>query len=795
MTEHTGWLLDIYPDPQGGLAVWLLADDGARLRLRQDFPVTFYAAGPAPRLRALWRFLHSQPEAPRLSRQERRDLFQDGLVPVLAVQTPQPIQQPGLFARARRAFPDLTYYDADLPAALRHAARYGTFPLGRCRAACDAAGIVGEIEALDSPWEVDPEPAPLRILSIDADCDPRRSQPQALLLRYGRASCRLALEPARPLLVNLAAVLRSYDPDLILAGRGDSWLLPYLLRLAGRLGVPLPLNRHPEMGQARRPERTYYAYGQVIYRGPQVMLFGRWHIDVLNAVMFHDYGLQGVLEQARVTSLPVQTAARVSPGTGISAMQIRTALQQGVLVPWHKQQAEQPKSVLELLRADQGGLVYQPITGLHRDVAEVDFISMYPSIMVHFNISPETVDPARPGARRIPELGLEIDQEQPGLIPETLRPLLEKRIALKTRLQSMPAWDPRRRLYQEQAAAHKWLLVTCFGYLGYKNARFGRIEAHEAVTAYGRELLLRAKEAAEDLGFTVLHLYVDGLWVQRPGSRAAADFQPLLDEIARRTGLPIALDGVYRWVAFLPSRVNPAVPVANRYFGLFQDGSFKLRGIEARRRDTPPFLAQMQQEILALLAQAGSAEELPGRLPAVTDLLQRRLAELRAGRIPLEKLVVTQRLSRELGEYRAPSPVARAARQLQAAGKAVRPGMYVPLLFLRGAPGVHAWEQSGLPPASALDVDYYSRLLLRAASTLLGPLGVSQARLRDWLFSNAAYGAPPGRLPAQGALVGLTGEAVLRGGRAVGPAADAPGLGPYLGAEVAGIGRYDAGGA
>ena len=49
------------------------------------------------------------------------------------------------------------------------------------------------------------------------------------------------------------------------------------------------------------------------------------------------------------------------------------------------------------------------------------------------------------------------------------------------------------------ASAEKWLLVTCFGYLGYKNARFGRIEAHEAVTAYGREALLRAKEAAEDM--------------------------------------------------------------------------------------------------------------------------------------------------------------------------------------------------------------------------------------------------------------------------------------------------------
>ena len=47
MIERTGWLLDLYEDPLGGLALWFLDDDGARRRLRQRFPVTFYASGPA----------------------------------------------------------------------------------------------------------------------------------------------------------------------------------------------------------------------------------------------------------------------------------------------------------------------------------------------------------------------------------------------------------------------------------------------------------------------------------------------------------------------------------------------------------------------------------------------------------------------------------------------------------------------------------------------------------------------------------------------------------------------------
>jgi hypothetical protein len=37
MAEHLGWLLDVYADPQDGLVLWLLCEDGARRRLRQPF--------------------------------------------------------------------------------------------------------------------------------------------------------------------------------------------------------------------------------------------------------------------------------------------------------------------------------------------------------------------------------------------------------------------------------------------------------------------------------------------------------------------------------------------------------------------------------------------------------------------------------------------------------------------------------------------------------------------------------------------------------------------------------------
>jgi DNA polymerase-2 len=152
MPDLTGWLLDVYDEPGGGAVLWLLGDDGVRRRLRQDFPVTFYAAGPPVRLHQLWQYLRESGVSLRLSRTERRDLFQSQPLTVLSVEVEHPADQPPLFRQLARLFPELTYYDTDLPLALRFAAQHGTFPLSRCRVRSDEAGRVHKLSVIDSPW-------------------------------------------------------------------------------------------------------------------------------------------------------------------------------------------------------------------------------------------------------------------------------------------------------------------------------------------------------------------------------------------------------------------------------------------------------------------------------------------------------------------------------------------------------------------------------------------------------------------------------------------------------------------
>ena len=687
MDEHTGWLLDVYASIGGGLVLWLLADTGERLRLWMDFPVTFYAAGEFELLRHAWRFL--QDKRVKLDRVRRQDLF-TGDLDVLAITVPNPVEVPRTFYTLSNQFPSLDYYDADIPITLRFISQTGVHLLGRCRIAHENE-IVSDIRNLDSPWDLEPVPLPLRTLYLSPDTDPAIRSPGWLHIRYERTSYALNLEPVRPLVIHLQGILRRFDPDLIISDYGDTWLFPWLRKVWPDFNP----NRDTSRETLVRKADSYFAYGQVIYRGTQTHLFGRWHVDRKNALLFGEVGLEGVLELARVSGIGVQEAARKSPGAGITAMQMLTALRSDVLVPVVKQQAEKRKSLEELIRVDKGGLIYQPIVGIHQYVAQIDFASMYPSIMVNYNISPETK-----GA----------DDERDGLVPRTLRSLVEKRLKLKNILLELDPRDCRVKVLKERTSALKWLLVVCFGYLGYKNARFGRIEAHEAVTAISREVMMQAKEVAEAMGFTVLHMYVDSLFVQKDGLQKQEDFRPLLEAVHVQTGIPITLEGVYKWLVFPPSKVDKRVPVPNRYFGAFLNGEVKARGIALRQHDTCFFVSKTQQEILKILACGERPAEM---LPAARAFVQRQLRRLEEGQVPLPDLLIAKKLSRELKDYKVPGPAAQAARQIQERGGDVRAGLRVRFWFVHG--GVKVREVK----AQEIAVKKYRRLLTLAVDEVL----------------------------------------------------------------------------
>lgn len=765
MTTLFGWLFDVYPAGDG-MTVWLLDPEGQSHQLHDTFTPSFYASGPHEQLRSLCLWMRARRAPVTFKRSEGTDLFLDRPIEVLEIVLQVPGQLRRLFRQVADAFPDLTYYNADIGLEQRYVLQRGTFPLAYCSLEVED-GHIQQLQNLDSPWDLDYALPPLRIMALRLAGDmqdPGRGHRNDLLVEIEGQVTRLPRRRSRQLVLGVRYLLEQYDPDVLISTYGDNYILPRLMELARHYGIPLPLNRDPHQRVQHKSASSYFSYGRVVFRNEQHLLYGRWHLDAQNSFLANDYGIDGILEIARLSGLPPQTVARVSTGTGISAMQVATALRRGVLVPWQKRQPEDLKTGTDLLAADKGGLVYTPIAGLHEHVAELDFTAMYPSIMVHFNVSPETVGSKCCPGERIPELGTHICRHRQGLVPETLAPLLEKRGRYKSLIRELPEDDPRVEAYKRRYSAHKWLLVTCFGYLGYKNARFGRIEAHEAVNAYGREVLLQTKEIVEAQGFRVLHLYVDGLWIHKPDALGRPDYEALLETIRARTGLQIGLEGVYRWLAFLPSRTEPRVAVANRYFGAFEDRSIKVRGIEARRRDTPEFIKQTQLQMLDILAQGRDAAGFRALLPQAMQFAYQKLQTLRAGDVERRELVVTHRLSRLPDEYVVRTAAARVAQELSAQGVELHPGERLNFLLVPGPEKARAWE---LADADTLyDTQAYTELLLRAVDSIVSPLGVGRRTLETWLLGNVGYWGPPGVLPPPGVDPGLP---LLAGARFASP--------------------------
>jgi DNA polymerase-2 len=732
----TGWLLDLVARP-ASVDLVFRTDGGATHALSAPFLPSFVVAGRDVRREAV--LAAARAWGCRVGRGEGTEIFSGQPIPAWRLRVPAS----GLFARivrmAEAEFTPEALFNADIAPEQQFAYATGLYPLARARVTIDADGAVCGHELLDDPWDVDAPLPELTVatLRVDGRGHPAHGQARPLLFSFDGRTDLFEWTDGAGLLHDLSRRLREADPDLLVTEYGDDHLVPSLHALAERCRVPFsldrPLSRAGGGDGARRPlpPRSYMSYGKVVYRAATHTAFGRWHVDARNSFLFGDTGLPGLIELSRLSGIPLQRLARSSPGTAISAMEVALAMSRGVLVPFKKREPEEFKTGLALVETDKGGLTYLPRPGVRTNVAELDFASMYPSLMNRYNISPETIncdccDPGLP----VPGIGAHTCTRRRGIIPDTLAPILEKRRQLKIR-QKAAATPDEKEPFRRRQTALKWLLVVSFGFLGYRNARFGRIEAHEAVTAWGREKLLMAKETAERSGYSFLHGLTDAIWVTRDGA-AGDDYLALGDDITRETEMPIALEGVYDWIAFLPSRQNPAVAVPNRFVGAFRHGEMKVRGIALRRSDTSPFVAALQRSMLDAMGGAHDLAALRGLRPALEAMVEEAVRALRDGRVQPEALAIARRLSKAPDQYVANTAAASVTRELCGRGVALQPGAKIRYLLVAegGKPGRvrRPARPASLPGGRAMgfldgsespDLDKYEELLREAGEELL----------------------------------------------------------------------------
>jgi DNA polymerase I len=421
-------------------------------------------------------------------------------------------------------------------------------------------------------------------------------------------------------------------------------------------------------------EKTYMSYGRTEYRAGSLIPDGRILIDTRQSFNYRESGLSGIVLGARLTGLCPNMAARFTSGTLISSYEVYEAIRRGIAVPYRKNDPECLRRMEDLKRADRGGMMFQPCPGLYGDVYQIDFTSLYPSVIVKYNLSPETL--ACPG--------------RPGFLPEVLAPLL----ALRRETKQKKGADPS---YAGPDSLLKWMLVTCFGYTGYKNAKFGRIEVHELITGHSRDILLFSRDIAEEMGFSVIHGIVDCLWVQgKPADQ-------LKVQIERSTALHTTLD-TYDWIVFLP--MPDGFGAYNRYYGRLSGGEPRVRGIMARRRDTPGYVKAMQADLIALMCRASGAAD----LTCLEEEARERYARASEGLCDArpDEMAIRRQVSRL--DYSRRCPEASAVKACQAAGIDPEPGMEIGYVVTDS----RTWEVELEWKAAGFDVAYYRNLLDKA---------------------------------------------------------------------------------
>lgn len=697
-----GWLFDCYP-LDGRMVFWIKQRNGKTVRLEdKSWNHSIYVASDDKRtLNSILTIDHKnigsliKEREFTLCYEKITDKVKSEVLKLTLSDSTKALTLAGRIGRLAgdKMFGRLRLYNVDLSAEQSYLYEQDIFPLAFSKVSTSSnSKLIWTLK--DNVWSTDYEVPDFKVIHLKVNLKrevgkiPKYTDrtDSILITRGDSETIEIQNKSEGDILEELVKITKSIDPDFIFTEDGDSFTFPYLLYRSERNGINLILGREPArpLNRPKTEGISYFSYGRIYFKPTTIKLLGRIHVDINNSFIWNDSGLQGLCEIARICRMPLHTASRASIGKCLSSLQFYYATRKEILVPWKPMLAEHSKTFEEMLVADRGGFIFEPEIGGHEKVAEFDFVSLYPSIMLKKNLSAETIqcECCKDSKLRVPELGYHICEKRIGIVPTSLRIVLDKRATYKKLLKNFATADPQlKAIYDSRQNSLKWILVTSFGYLGFNNAKFGRIDAHIAVCAFDRRILLQATQIAERHGFRVLHGIVDSIWLKKKDIIATHnendndDYLDLKSSIVQKIGFTLSFEGIFKWIVFVHSKINSQLPVPNRYFGIFGDGSLKIRGIEARRHDTPPYFSKCQNEILELMASGNNINEVKGLLGKVVDMFHNYVQLLKDKKVPLEELVFTKRLSRNSNEYQNRNTVEKnAIMELNSQGKSLRAG-------------------------------------------------------------------------------------------------------------------------
>jgi len=445
---------------------------------------------------------------------------------------------------------------------------------------------------------------------------------------------------------------------------------------------------------------------------------------------------------SRLTGLIPFDACRYTYSQLDEAYLMRRAFQQGILIPNNPKQEEIAKRRMK--PSYTGGFVLEPKKGIHSDILVFDFRSLYPTIIVSHNISPDTLDCGHEECKKknkVPDLNHHFCLKRKGFIPRNLEGVIKQRTEIKKKMKSLPRDSLEYMKLNNMQYALKIIANSLYGYMGFVGARWYCYSCAACTAAFGRFYIRKIIEIAKENKFEIIYGDTDSLFLRWPIEMKREDLikeaEKFVDKVNNELPGIIELEfrGFYEGGIFVT--VKGAKRGAKKRYALIDpEGNLEIRGFETVRRDWCELAKKIQHEVLRIILQEKNPDK---AVKLVRDTIKR----IREGKATIDELTIYTQLVKPLHAYEQIGPHVRVARKLRDKGRPVGEGMIIEYVITKGSGSI---SDRAMPVEDVkegeYDPDYYiNHQILPAAMRVLQAIGITeqevisgkiQAKLGEW---------------------------------------------------------------
>ncbi len=373
-------------------------------------------------------------------------------------------------------------------------------------------------------------------------------------------------------------------------------------------------------------------------------------------------------------------------------------------------------------RSYEGAFVYQPQPGFYEDVVVFDFKSLYPTIIISHNISPETCNAQCKKRIYSPDKSAWFCQDNKGFVPYILENLISRRSRIKELVKKASEKD-KAILYARQYAL-KTVANSIYGYLGYPYSSWYCYECARNITSFGRMYIKQILETFSKHDYLVLYSDTDSIFVSLKG-RPREEVFALVEKINKKLPgvMKLELQGFYKSAIFVSAK-DSDTGAKKKYALLDQDGNVVVKGFETIRRDWSPIAKEIQEKVLEMILNNASKEE-------VLRYVKNIINEVKTYKVSLKKLVLKTQLKKEIHLYESKGPHVVAAERLIKQGIDAYPGMIISYVVSKY--GSKLSDKIRLPNECKdddYDSEYYTNnQIIPAIKTIVSVIGISEEEL------------------------------------------------------------------